>query len=78
MACWPDDRTPCCPGGAGHTGLIRHHLRELVEQAMIRVSECACGEETSCYGCLRSYRNQSDHDQLTRGDARAVLARVMG
>ena len=42
-----------------------------------RVSECECGPETSCYGCLRSYENQRDHDNLSRGAAEQVLRRLM-
>jgi hypothetical protein len=54
------------PGGAGHTRYIRAHLHDLVEAAIDRVSRCRCGSDTSCYGCLRSYRNQRDHDRLVR------------
>jgi hypothetical protein len=38
-----------------------------------RVSECDCGEETSCYGCLRSFRNQRHHEELSRRAAIDVL-----
>jgi hypothetical protein len=37
------------------------------------VDQCECGEETSCYECLRNYRNQSFHDRLQRGLARDFL-----
>jgi len=30
-------------------------------------SNCGCDESTSCYGCLRSYRNQFAHQYLQRG-----------
>jgi len=42
-----------------------------------RVAECECGEETSCYECLRNYRNQYYHDQLHRGLARDFLRQVL-
>jgi ATP-dependent helicase YprA (DUF1998 family) len=61
------------PGGAGHTQKIASNLDELVEAARDRVSSCECGLETSCYGCLRNYSNQVFHDDLSRGDALAVL-----
>lgn len=65
------------PGGAGHTRVVRQHLHDLVLHSLERVASCSCGEETSCYGCLRSYRNQRDHDKLSRGDALRVLTRVI-
>jgi hypothetical protein len=64
------------PGGAGHTRRIRERLHELIAAALDRVSDCECGAETSCYNCLRSYRNQLWHDELSRGDALAVLERL--
>lgn len=54
------------PGGAGHARRVREVLPELFTAARYRVEHCDCGEETSCYGCLRSYRNQRDHDRLER------------
>jgi hypothetical protein len=66
------------PGGAGHTQLIGKRLPELFRAALSRVHDCECGEETSCYACLRSYRNQHIHEQLNRGDAKRVLGKVLG
>ncbi len=37
------------------------------------MNECECGAETSCYGCLRSYRNAFSHDQLSRAAALTLL-----
>jgi hypothetical protein len=37
---------------------------------------CECGQETSCYECLRNFYNQWCHDQLRRGLARDFLAAV--
>lgn len=61
------------PGGAGHVQRLGKRLPELITAATRRVSSCECGEETSCYACLRGYRNQKFHDQLTRRSALAVL-----
>lgn len=61
------------PGGAGHALQAQESLRAIVNAALRRVSECDCGPETSCYGCLRSYGNQRDHDELSRGSAQSVL-----
>lgn len=65
------------PGGAGHTRRIKDSLGELVRQAVDRLRACSCGSDTSCYGCLRSYRNQTDHDTLVRQAAIDVLSRLL-
>ena len=57
------------PGGAGSAIRIARSFDEVVRAALDRVERCDCGEETSCYGCLRGYRNQSFHEQLRRGAA---------
>jgi hypothetical protein len=54
-------------GGAGHVLQIEANLKKVLAAALRRVSTCECGPETSCYGCLRSYSNQRDHDELSRG-----------
>lgn len=57
------------PGGAGLVAKIEDErlLRKSLENAMKRVSgNCGCGEDTSCYGCLRNYRNQFAHPYLSR------------
>ncbi|MCD6334565.1 MAG: DUF1998 domain-containing protein, partial [Candidatus Latescibacteria bacterium] len=65
------------PGGAGHVKRLTESsntLREMLRSALKKVSgTCGCGEETSCYGCLRNYRNQFCHDQLKRGKVREFL-----
>ena len=64
------------PGGAGGALRIARAFPQVLETALRRVARCDCGEETSCYGCLRNFRNQSFHDQLRRGDALAFLSRL--
>lgn len=66
------------PGGAGHAQRIAQSLPRLFRAALERVESCECGEETSCYGCLRSYDNQTVHDVLSRGAAAKVLRTVVG
>lgn len=56
------------PGGAGH---VRRLLDEpifvkMLQKTWDRVASCDCGEDTSCYGCLRNYQNQRDHEVLKR------------
>ena len=55
------------PGGAG---LVAQLEREKVFRAMLRNArdrvQGDCGCDLSCYGCLRSYRNQFAHPYLKR------------
>lgn len=64
------------PGGAGNALLVAKRFEEVLDVAFGRVRNCECGIETSCYSCLRGYRNQSIHDELTREGALRVLAQL--
>lgn len=65
------------PGGAGHVKKIGENLKSVIFEAINRVSGlCGCGEETSCYGCLRNYSNQMYHDILKRGLAYDALKKL--
>jgi hypothetical protein len=58
------------PGGAGLVARLELEdvLRECLESALKRVEGgCGCAPNTSCYGCLRHYRNQFAHPRLARG-----------
>lgn len=57
------------PGGAGHVENIKDHLQDAVREGYKKVKNCQCGEDTSCYNCLRNYTNQRFHDDLQRGYA---------
>jgi ATP-dependent helicase YprA (DUF1998 family) len=61
------------PGGAGGAIRIARSFPDVLAAAQRRVARCDCGEETSCYGCLRNYRNQPFHEQLRRGEALRFL-----
>ncbi len=61
------------PGGAGAAKRIAEKIELVMEAAVKQVTDCDCGEETSCYGCLRSYRNGKFHEQLSRGAALQLL-----
>jgi len=63
------------PGGAGHVKrlLNRDDFILAIDKALESVSMGCCDEETSCYSCLRNYRNQQIHELLKRGKARQVL-----
>ena len=64
------------PGGAGHVSRIAKALPAIVRAAWERMAGCECGQETSCYECLRNFYNQWCHDQLRRGLARDFLAAI--
>ncbi|WP_024794783.1 DEAD/DEAH box helicase [Tomitella biformata] len=64
------------PGGAGAAKKIAESLATVLQFAVDRVSRCDCGEETSCYGCLRSFRNDRHHDKLTREGALAIFKQL--
>lgn len=67
------------PGGAGHAKKISQHLRGVLENAKLKVAgTCGCGEDTSCYGCLRSFENQFYHEILQRGIAYEYLTELLG
>lgn len=66
------------PGGAGHVENIKNNLRNAAEMALKKMKSCNCGEDTSCYNCLRNYRNQRVHDELQRGYAIQLLRLLLG
>lgn len=71
------------PGGAGHVRRIANEaaLRSVLEETLRRLSSCDCGSidnDTSCYECLRNYRNQFCHDELKRGMVVGFLSKVLG
>lgn len=65
------------PGGAGHVQRIYQELEAVLQRAFDHVNSDCCGPETSCYECLRTYRNQVYHDQLERGLARDFLQKCL-
>jgi ATP-dependent helicase YprA (DUF1998 family) len=69
------------PGGAGLVARLEREnvLKASFEAALKRVTgECGCAENTSCYGCLRNYRNQFAHDKLQRGPVQQYLSEILG
>lgn len=58
------------PGGAGLVARLEtpEVFWRAISLAARKVSGlCGCGEDESCYGCLRSYNNQFAHRNLRRG-----------
>ena len=68
------------PGGAGLVASLEEKakLRDCLKSALDRVNGgCGCGENDSCYGCLRSYRNQFVHQHLKREPVMRYLKRIL-
>lgn len=68
------------PGGAGLVARLenKEDLKKSLDAALQRVSGgCKCAEDTSCYGCLRSYRNQFAHQHLRRGPVAKYLSEIL-
>jgi len=66
------------PGGAGHVKRLGPNMEKVLVAARERVDgKCGCGEETSCYGCLRNFRNQFFHDNLKRGLAKKFIEDIL-
>lgn len=66
------------PGGAGRVLRLREQVEQLIDAAYRKVSECTCGVESCCYGCLCNYFNQREHASLSRGAALRILDRLRG
>ncbi len=66
------------PGGAGHCRRIAGAIGDVLRRGLAGVASCVCGPETSCYECLRNYRNQPFHEELSRGAAATLLMRALG
>ena len=66
------------PGGAGLVAQLEQAsvFDDALRKARGRVGG-ACGCDSSCYGCLRSYRNQFAHPHLDRKRAESVLATTL-
>jgi hypothetical protein len=62
------------PGGAGGALRTAKSFGVVLATALAWMARSECGEETSCYGCLRNFRNQAFHNQLRLGDALEFLS----
>lgn len=68
------------PGGAGLVARLEKGdvLKACLRAALKRVEgSCGCAPETSCYGCLRNYRNQFAHQFLQRGAVHSYLSSLL-
>lgn len=68
------------PGGAGLVAQLEdfEKLKDCVEKAFHLVTRCkGCPDNSSCYSCLRSYRNQFAHPYLQRGPVGRYLKVIL-
>jgi ATP-dependent helicase YprA (DUF1998 family) len=68
------------PGGAGLVARLEGEevLKDCLQAALKRVKgACGCAPNTSCYGCLRHYRNQFAHPFLERGPVHDYLESIL-
>lgn len=65
------------PGGAGHVQRIASELHLVFSEAYRHMSNDCCGPNTSCYECLRNYRNQPYHEELNRSLVRDFLREML-
>lgn len=63
------------PGGAGHVKrlLNKNNFIDMLKVSLTNVSYGCCDEDTSCYSCLRNFKNQKVHELLKRGLAKNIL-----
>lgn len=66
------------PGGAGFSTQLAARGRELFEQALHIMTDCAGACDASCYRCLRSFRNKFEHGQIDRFVGGQLLRHVLG
>lgn len=61
------------PGGAGYARRAGVIGRALFEGALRLLEGCPADCDSSCYRCLRSFKNQYEHDQLDRHMGASLL-----
>ncbi|MBW2257578.1 MAG: DUF1998 domain-containing protein, partial [Deltaproteobacteria bacterium] len=64
------------PGGTGFLPQIVRYWRVVCRRAREVLESCPSACETSCYSCMRHFRNQFDHHVLDRHRAAALLAEL--
>jgi hypothetical protein len=59
------------PGGAGFSRRAGDRLKDVLQHAAVILDNCDC--DSSCYNCLRSFKNKFEHDRLDRHLGRDLL-----
>lgn len=65
------------PGGSGLSQGIAERLEDILISSLRIVQACNCDLDSSCYSCLRNYRNQGKHEHLTRRNALFFLRELL-
>lgn len=62
-------------GGAGHVKRLLNAVKfeDALKISSKKIKNCSCDIRTSCYNCLRNYRNQRYHKLLVRLNAIAIF-----
>jgi len=62
------------PGGAGYSREVAKDAEMLLQAALERMGDCEGNCDSSCYRCLRTFRNRPDHPQIDRHVGHALLS----
>ena len=62
-------------GGAGYARACREHLDDILTNAIHILEGCSC--DSSCYSCLRSFKNKLIHESLDRRLGAVLLRHVL-
>ena len=54
------------PGGAGFSSQLANHGATLFERALVLMEDCPESCDSSCYRCLRNFKNKFEHTLLDR------------
>lgn len=65
------------PGGAGFARHVSTQGQELLETALNLLENCPASCDSSCYRCLRSFKNKFEHGLLDRQVGAALLRYVI-
>jgi hypothetical protein len=70
------------PGGAGHVKRAEANILDdpeyFFKECLDFISNCECGIDSSCYSCIRSYKNQLFHKKLKRKAVIDFIENEMG
>lgn len=65
------------PGGAGFTRRIKELGAKIFYETLRRLEECPGRCDQSCYRCIRSFRNRTEHRMLDRKVGASLLRHLM-
>lgn len=64
------------PGGSGFLTKIIDEWRAIISAGISKLKNCRC--EKACYSCMKTYRNQFNHEILDRNESRDLLFELDG